>query len=63
MKLHTLILTFGILTNLCGQVNSAFVNALKKELSASSTYSPKSILALPFLAVGGRFYLRKQSNK
>ena len=36
MKLQILILTFGILTNLCGQVNSALDNVLRKQLPASS---------------------------
>lgn len=29
----------------------------------ASTYSPKPVLGLPFFAIGGRFYLQKQSNK
>lgn len=39
------------------------INNPEKRTLGSYTYSPKPILALPFLAVGGRFYLRKQSNK
>ncbi len=38
------------------------VSGSKKRELGSSTYSPKSVLALPFFAVGGRFLINKSSK-